>query len=201
MGVLDKIFGKKQEVQPPTIPVPEVPVPQNQSMATMPAPEFGPTPSPSVEQIMAETVPQPLEPQAIMPEPEISPIVEERGIESSAPKEAIFVKLDSFGDVLSEMTIMKSSLLNMKSLALVLSDMQDLTNDVNNLIAAYGEELENSLVNLEKIIEGVSGAAKQAKQSKFKAAKPQKSKAVEDLESRIKKLRGEIEGISKTKKK
>jgi hypothetical protein len=193
MGVLDKIFGKKQEVQPPTIPVSEAPV-----VPTMPAPEDIPTSAPQVGEIMSETIAKPLEPQLIMPEPEISPIVEERKIEEAVPKD-IFVKLDSFGDVLSEMTIIRSSLLNLKSLALMQGEMQDLGNDINNLVKAYSEDVETSLSNLERIIEGVSGAAKKAKQVKYKAAKPQKSKAVEDLESRIKKLRTEIEGVGKKK--
>lgn len=128
--------------------------------------------------------------------PQTAPSLEERRLEDAVPKD-IFVKLDSFGDVLTEMTIMRSSLLNLKSLALIQSEVQDLSNDINNLVKAYSDEFESSLANLETIIEGVSDATRKAKEVKFKAAKPMKAKGVEDLESRIKKLRTEIEGVKK----
>lgn len=189
MGVLDKIFGKKQEIQPPTIPVSDI-----QSMPMMT--QIPTAPSQSISEMMRETVARPIEPQPMLSAPEITPSLEERRVEEAVPKD-IFVKLDSFGDVLSEMTIMRSSLLNLNSLALIQGEIQELTNDINNLVKAYSEELENSLSSLETIIEGVSGAARKAKEVKFKAAKPEKAKAVEDLESRIKKLRSEIEGVKK----
>jgi archaellum component FlaC len=146
--------------------------------------------------MMSETVARPIEPQPMISAPETSPSLEERRLEEAVPKD-IFVKLDSFGDVLTEMTIMRSSLLNLKSLALIQSEVQDLSNDINNLVKAYSDEFESSLSNLETIIEGVSDATRKAKEVKFKAAKPLKAKAVEDLESRIKKLRTEIEGVKK----
>ncbi len=189
MGVLDKVFGKKQEIQPPTIPVSDI-----QSIPMMAQPLT--PPSQSISEMMRETVARPIEPHPMLSAPDITPSVEERRVEEAVPKD-IFVKLDSFGDVLSEMTIMRSSLLNLNSLALIQGEIQELTNDINNLVKAYSEELENSLSSLETIIEGVSGAARKAKEVKFRAAKPVKAKAVEDLESRIKKLRSEIEGVKK----
>ncbi len=206
MGVLDKIFGKKQEIQPPTIPVSDIQnIPSMVQSTTIPSmPSASPAtspasassgPMPSISDMMNETVARPLEPSPIMSSPVSSPSLEERALED-VPKD-IFVKLDSFGDVLTEMTILRSSLVNIKSLALIQGEMWELSNDINNLVKAYSDEFESSLSNLETIIEGVSGAAKKAKEVKFKAAKPVKAKAVEDLEARIKKLRTEIEGVKK----
>ena len=106
MGVLDKVFGKKQEVQPPTIPIAE-------------RPSEGAAPIAPPQEIMKETIPTPMEePRPLMPEPEITPALEERKIEDVVPKD-IFVKLDNFGDVLSEMTIIRAALVNMKSLSMI----------------------------------------------------------------------------------
>lgn len=190
MGVLDKIFGKKQDIQPPTIPVSEQLVPE--------APV--PTPVPEVSQMMSLTVPQPIEPRPIMPMPEVQPpSIEERRVEDVIPND-VFVKVDNFGEILSELTMIKANLVNVKALGVARAEMRDLDSDIGNLVQAYNDELEKSLANVETILEGVSGAARKVKDVKFKAARPEKAKSVGDLEDRIKKLRGEIEGLNKTKR-
>lgn len=184
MGVLDKIFGKKKEVQPPTIPVPEIPLEATEISSQMPK-------APTPQEIMERSIARPMETQPIVPEPEIRPSLEDRFVEESAPKE-IFVKLDRFGDVLSELTLIRSNLLNLKSLALNIEEVIDMLSNMDNLMKAYSEEMEKGLNVLEEIIEGVSSAAKRAKDVKYKAAKPEKSKAVEDIETKLKKLRAAL---------
>ncbi len=185
-----------QPQAPPGMP----PSPMPEGQPTMPEPPREPSPAQAAAAKPSPKPPETLPSQG--PEPPEKErrvrVVEEEKSFTSAPESApVFVKLSRYEDLLEELATMKANSVNIKALLDVLSKVRELEGITLDELERHVDEMENAGEEIDTILVKEEPLKKKVQESKFKKRRAEKNEEVESLERRVRRLKEEIQSMSR----
>jgi hypothetical protein len=218
MGIFSKPkHSEPAPFQPATIPFNSASQPpqwMGPKAAPLPANYSPPAPQPQFQQpqpqqhivtsqpviVQMQQAPQPQfqQPQQM---PMAAPIVTERDIQptivATDPNAPVFVKIDKYEDILTELSDMKGTIQNIRNLAEVFNLVREVQLDSVAILDGLMKELERSQIKLDKVLGRLEDVEERVKTSKYETVRKVPPEELGDIEERIKKIREEINRLSK----
>jgi hypothetical protein len=146
---------------------------------------------------------EPMPPQVSAPEPKRPlysrgrtrdvKIISKRGVFSKSPEESpVFVKLDRYEDVLSEITNIRQIIVNLKGIISIYGAIREMEGLMLSEWEKNVKRLEESELDLDEILMKMEPLKRRVVESKYAEISPEKSNTIRDLEQRISRLKSEI---------
>jgi hypothetical protein len=156
-----------------------------------------PAPRPQVQQQPAPA-PQPFCP----PEPPIVVMQETQPdlqptVVASNPDAPVFVKIDKYEEILTELSDMKATMNNVRNLAEVFNLVREVQLDSVSILDGLMKELERSQIKLDKILGRLEDVEERVRGSRYESVKKMPPAEIDDIEDRIRKIREEIGKLNK----
>lgn len=210
MGLFSPKENKQANFQPETIPfaaagsqppqwIPPrgAPLPSNYAP---PAPMQA-RPQPAFQRIVTS---QPVIVQvhsAPAPETFVAPVVSapdtQPTIVATDPNAPVFIKIDKYEDILTELSDMKATITNVRNLAEVFNLVREVQLDSISILDGLMKELESSQLKLDKVLGRLEDVEERVKGSKYENVRKPAPDELGDIEDRIRKIREEIGRLSK----
>lgn len=214
MPLLDKLFGKReypQQVQPATIPIKSLVQPQI-GQATRPSAHrqdsFMPSAmtnqqtypyTPQEAELQMPSEPQPTmaatQPQQQQQQQQQQPTISEKPVFAAGADAPIFVKIERYEEVLTELSAIKANLENFKAALSAFESLRDLQAEIIGVIGGIAKEVERSHSKLDKILVEMQAVRERVKAAAYEEKPVEKPATVTDLEERIRRLRQEIANL------
>ena len=109
----------------------------------------------------------------------------------------VFIKIDRYEDVLSELSAVKATIENVRTLMEIFAIMKDVNADAVGVLDSLAKEMERSQIKLDKILGRMEPVEERVKGSKYDRVTRSAPKELTEIEDRISKLRSEIKRLGK----
>lgn len=227
MAIFSKIFGKKEDtpetipirtmvnppqpgLMPPAPPMGAPPATM-QAMARQPVQPMArpmlpapvpPAPAPPQGAIQPMRMPPapvlPMAQQMIHPPVRPEEQVESQQVFTSGTEQApVFIKIDRYEDILGELSTIKSTVENIRTLMEIFTIMRDVQADSVGVLDSLAKEVERSQIKLDKILGRMEPVHERVKGSRYDRVRKRQPKELSEIENRIGKLREEIKRLGR----
>jgi len=113
------------------------------------------------------------------------------------PNAPVFIKIDKYEEILTELSDMKATIQNVRNLAEVFGLVREVQLDSIGILDGLMKELERSQVKLDKILGRLEDIEERVKGSRYETVKKASPEDMGDIEERIRKIREEISKLNR----
>ncbi|MFH0961265.1 MAG: hypothetical protein V1820_01120 [archaeon] len=113
-------------------------------------------------------------------------------IVATDPNAPVFIKIDKYEEILTELSDMKGTIQNVKNLAEVFGLVREVQLDSIGILDGLMKELERSQVKLDKVLGRLEDVEERIKGSKYENVRKPTPNEMGDIEERIRRIREEI---------
>ncbi len=113
------------------------------------------------------------------------------------PNAPVFIKIDKYEEILTELSDMKATIQNVKNLTEVFGLVREVQLDSIGILDGLMKELERSQVKLDKILGRLEDIEERVKGSRYENVKKASPENMGDIEERIRKIREEISKLNR----
>lgn len=118
-------------------------------------------------------------------------------IVATDPNAPVFIKIDKYEEILTELSDMKSTIQNVRNLAEVFGLVREVQLDSIGILDGLMKELERSQVKLDKVLGRLEDIEERVKGSRYENVRKPAPDELGDIEERIRRIREEIGKLSK----
>lgn len=138
-----------------------------------------------------------------MPEPQQSQFQQqqpssfssEKSVFSGGTDASVFIKIDRYEEVLTELSTIKANVENFKAAVSAFENLRDLQAEIIGIMSGIAKDVERSHSKLDKILVEMQTVRERVKTAAYVEKPVEKPASVTDLEERIKRLRQEISNL------
>ncbi len=164
-------------------PAPQPPQPQQpQFQQQMSQQMYPPERQPVIVQVQRDSTERDLQPTVV----------------ASNPDAPVFVKIDKYEEILTELSDMKATMNNIKNLAEVFSLVREVQLDSVSILDGLMKELERSQIKLDKILGRLEDVQERVSGSRYESVKKMAPEEIDGIEDRIRKIREEINKLNRS---